>query len=62
MKLTIDIDKCQGHGRCALINMELFDVDDNGQGAVLVDEPDAAQEKDARTAVISCPERAISLQ
>ncbi len=62
MKLTIDDQKCQGHGRCSLINMDLFDVDDDGQGIVLIDEPDAALEPDAQKAVTSCPEQAISLQ
>ena len=32
MALIIDTTRCQGHGRCALINPDLFEVDDDGFG------------------------------
>jgi len=35
--VTINGDRCQGHGRCALIAPHLFDVDDSGLGLVQVD-------------------------
>ena len=28
MRVTIDVDKCQGHNRCYALAPELFDVDD----------------------------------
>jgi len=40
MALTIDTTRCQGHGRCALINPDLFDVNDDGYGVVLIPEPE----------------------
>ena len=60
MKLAIDDRKCQGHGRCSLINMDLFDVEVDGRGVVLIEEPDASAEGDIARAISSCPEQAIS--
>jgi ferredoxin len=58
--LSIDQQKCQGHGRCALASADLFDIDDDGYGVVLI--PDAGPEYDAdiEIAIGSCPEQAIS--
>lgn len=60
MRVTIDGDKCQGHARCAIIASTVFDVDDMGNGVVLVDEVPADAEADVREAIFSCPEGAIS--
>ena len=60
-KATIDQERCQGHGRCTLIAPDLFDIDDEGLGTVLVPQiPDEAL-ADARESVLSCPESAITL-
>jgi ferredoxin len=59
---TIDATRCQGHGRCTMLAPELFDVDDEGLGTVLVDPVPAFQEALAREAVSNCPESAISLR
>lgn len=61
MRVTIDQDKCQGHARCAILASTVFDVDDLGEGFVLVDEVLADAESDVREAAFSCPESAISL-
>jgi ferredoxin len=61
MKVTIDGDKCQGHGRCSLISPTVFDVDDYGNGLVLVDEVPEDEVDDVEEAVMSCPENAISV-
>lgn len=60
--LSIDPAKCQGHGRCALIAPDHFDVDDTGYGVVLRDGVDAADQTDVDEAVLSCPEHAIVVQ
>ena len=60
MSLSIDPDKCQGHGRCALASPDLFDVDDDGFGVVLRPEPGPEYDADIATAIGSCPEQAIS--
>lgn len=61
VKAVIDSEKCQGHGRCALIVPSVFDVDDQGAGLVLVDEVPAVDEDEVREAVLCCPEQAISV-
>jgi ferredoxin len=59
MALVIDAGRCQGHGRCALINPELFDVDDEGHGIVLQPAPSDDVRADADRAIGNCPEQAI---
>jgi ferredoxin len=60
MSLSIDTGKCQGHGRCALASPDVFDVDDEGYGVVLVPDPGPEQEAEVAAAIGSCPEGAIS--
>ena len=60
MKVQIDSDRCQGHGRCYDLAPELFGADDEGYGLVLGDglvSPDREQE--ARLAAANCPESAV---
>ena len=62
MKVTIDSEKCQGHGRCFSLAPTLFDSDDLGQGVVTGDgtvPPDL--EDAARLAEQNCPEYAITI-
>ncbi|GIH76864.1 ferredoxin [Planobispora longispora] len=62
MKVRIDSERCQGHGRCYDLAPELFGEDDEGYGHVLGDgavPPDG--ERTARLAVSNCPERAIEI-
>ncbi|HEY7012197.1 MAG TPA: ferredoxin [Streptosporangiaceae bacterium] len=63
MKLRIDPERCQGHGRCYDLAPGLFGDDDEGYGMVLGDgvvPPDL--EREARLAVANCPEQAIELE
>jgi ferredoxin len=62
MKVQIDPGRCQGHGRCYDLAPGLFGEDGEGYGQVLGDgvgPPEA--ERDARLAVLNCPEHAIEL-
>lgn len=62
MKLVIDPERCQGHGRCYSLVPQLFGEDELGNGVVLGDgrvSPD--MEHDAELAVANCPESAIEL-
>ena len=62
MRLQINPELCQGHGRCYDLVPDLFGEDDEGYGQVLGDgivSPES--ERDARLAVANCPERAITL-
>jgi ferredoxin len=62
MKVQIDSERCQGHGRCYDLAPGLFGDDDEGYGRVLGDGAvPAGQEHDARLAAANCPERAITV-
>jgi AcrR family transcriptional regulator/ferredoxin len=62
MKIQIDPEKCQGHGRCYDLASDLFGADDEGYGTVLGDGTvPSGQDDQARLAVANCPERAIDL-
>ena len=62
MKLRIDAEHCQGHGRCYDLAPELFGEDDEGYGQVLGDGVvPPGSEAAARRAELSCPELAIEL-
>ena len=63
MKVVVDHERCQGHGRCYDLAPEVFGADDDGYVLLLVpgDVPDAL-EPSAHRAVANCPERALSLE
>ena len=62
MKVHIDPERCQGHGRCYDLAPQLFGDDEEGYGQVLGDGVvPPGQEDAARRAVANCPERAIDL-
>ena len=62
MKVQIDPERCQGHGRCYDLAPDLFGDDEEGYGQVLGDgtvAPD--QKRHAQLAVVNCPEHAIEV-
>ncbi|GAA3422714.1 ferredoxin [Streptosporangium vulgare] len=62
MRVKLDSDRCQGHGRCYDLAPGLFGEDDEGYGHVVGDgvvPPD--EEQAARLAVANCPERTIEI-
>jgi ferredoxin len=62
MKLWVDPDRCQGHGRCYSVAPELFLADDLGNGREIGDgEVPPGLERKARLAAGNCPEQAISI-
>ena len=62
MRVRIDPDRCQGHGRCYDLAPDLFAEDEDGYGTVIGDGPvPADREDDARLAVANCPEQAIDV-
>jgi ferredoxin len=62
VKISIDYDACQGHGRCYEIAPEIFVDDEAGLGVVIDPEVDPALLDRARAAVNACPEGAISMR
>ncbi|KAB8187631.1 MULTISPECIES: ferredoxin [Microbispora] len=62
MKVQIDPERCQGHGRCYDLSPDLFTEDDEGYGQVAGDGVvPAGGERAARVAASNCPEKAIVL-
>ena len=62
MRVHIDPERCQGHGRCYDLAPDLFGEDDEGYGKVLGDGTvPPGREPDARLAAANCPEQAIKL-
>lgn len=61
MRILIDDDRCSGHGRCYTLVPSLFDSDDQGRGVVLSASITDDQVQAARSAVLNCPEQAISI-
>lgn len=61
MRVVLDPERCQGHGRCYALAPDLFDSDDLGHCVVLVDEVPEDKEADARNGAENCPEQALTL-
>ncbi|MGD9703731.1 MAG: ferredoxin [Acidimicrobiia bacterium] len=61
MRILIDDDRCAGHGRCYTLVPSLFDSDEQGRGVVLAASIVDDQLEMARSAVLNCPEQAISI-
>ena len=63
MKVHVDQQICQGHGRCYAVAPEVFEPDDIGNGVELGDGTVApGHQTSARLAVANCPENAIQIQ
>lgn len=62
LRVHIDDDRCEGHGRCYALAPELFEPDEIGSGVVVGDGVVPLELADrARLAVGNCPELAIEL-
>lgn len=59
MKVTVDDDRCRGHGVCCAICPEVFTLSEDGYA--IVENPEVPEELagTVREALSSCPERAI---
>jgi len=63
MRIRLDTERCQGHGRCYALAPDLFGCDDDGFAILLVDgDLPAAAESAAKLAADSCPEFAITVE
>lgn len=62
MKLIVDANRCQGHTLCKLSAPELIELrDDDGHAEPHPEEVPTGMEREARKAVDSCPEQALTL-
>jgi len=62
MRVRVDIDKCQGHARCAALAPDIFVLDDLGYNVTPLTEVPAEQEEAARRGAMACPELAITVE
>jgi ferredoxin len=59
VKLTVDVDKCQGHARCAALAPEVFELDDLGNIATRSGDVPQGPEDQAMLGTGACPEHAL---
>ncbi|OBI83157.1 ferredoxin [Mycobacterium sp. E740] len=60
MKVTVDEDRCAGHGMCLTLCPEVFEMTDDGWAVAAPGAVPAGLEDAARDAIQNCPEQAIS--
>ncbi|MGA7053385.1 MAG: ferredoxin [Mycobacterium sp.] len=59
--VSVDVDRCTGHGRCYTLAPGVFDADEVGHAVVLVGEVTGELEAQAVTGEQNCPEQAITV-
>jgi ferredoxin len=60
MRVIVDVNRCQGHGRCYDLAPDVFEPDARGHADVTVPgELPAVLEPEARVGVRNCPESAL---
>ena len=63
MRIKLNSEACEGHGRCYVLAPALFGADDEGYSVLKVDTDVPPElERDARLAANSCPEFAIEIE
>jgi ferredoxin len=63
VRVEIDTERCQGHGRCFSLAPSLFEFDELGNGVVIGDGALKPATLDlARLAQANCPEHAIFIE
>jgi ferredoxin len=60
-RVSVDADRCTGHGRCYSLAPDVFDADDAGYCVVVVQDVSGDLEAHAVTGEQNCPEQAITL-
>jgi ferredoxin len=62
VRVVVDRERCQGHGRCYDLAPDVFESDERGRVVVAVDgELPPELEPDVRIGVQNCPESALRL-
>ncbi|MGA2830836.1 MAG: ferredoxin [Streptosporangiaceae bacterium] len=61
MQVTVDEDRCRGHGICGTLCPEVFTLTDDGYSVAQEPGVPAGFEQAVRDAAGSCPERAIAV-
>ncbi|MBO0773399.1 MAG: ferredoxin [Actinobacteria bacterium] len=61
MRVVVDRDLCEANAVCAGLVPEVFDVDDDDELHIMVDEVPAGLADGVRRAVQSCPKTALRM-
>jgi ferredoxin len=61
MRVAVDADACEANGICAGLAPEVFDLDEDDDLHILVDQVPARLVSEVRHAVGSCPKTALRL-
>jgi ferredoxin len=61
MRVHLDRERCQGHGRCYVLAPAIFAPDDDGYGTVITADVPAEHRDAAATGAANCPEDAIEV-
>jgi len=63
VKISVDIDKCEGLGMCEAMANDYFEVDEDEDKVVILDDsPDEAERGHVYAAVQACPVLALTLE
>jgi ferredoxin len=62
VKVVIDYDRCEGHGRCQSAAPEVFEVRDDDRAYLLIEEPGEELRPKVERAARVCPRQAITVQ
>ncbi len=60
MKVSVDDQRCRGHGVCVTLCPEVFRLTDDGYSVAISSDVPAGSESATREAIECCPEQAIS--
>jgi ferredoxin len=60
-RVSVDADRCTGHGRCYTLAPDVFDADEVGHCIVTAQEVSGELEEHAIAGEQNCPEQAITL-
>lgn len=62
MKVTVDLDACEAHGRCTKLCPEVFELDEDDVLHIRVDNIPEEHLERVRIAVERCPKQALALE
>lgn len=62
MKVRVDRDLCEANAICMGIAPDIFEVDDNDELHLLIEEPAESRRADVERAVARCPRAALSIE
>lgn len=63
MRIDVDLTLCEGHGQCLLAAPDVFDLPDDADHVVVLDQDPPERERDAVVrAAAMCPAQALSVR